>query len=96
MVPLYLTIEGLYSYREKQEIDFSRLTQAQLFGIFGSTGSGKSSILEAISYALYGQSERLNQRDNRGYNMMNLKSNRLFIDFEFLVHEDKYKFTVLR
>ena len=95
MIPLHLTIEGLYSYREKQEIDFSRLTQAQLFGIFGATGSGKSSILEAISYALYGQSERLNQRDNRGYNMMNLKSNRLYIDFEFLVDEDKYKFTVL-
>ena len=95
MIPLYLTIEGLYSYKEKQEIDFSRLTQAQLFGIFGATGSGKSSILEAITYALYGQSERLNQRDNRGYNMMNLKSNRLFIDFEFLVHDVKYKFTVL-
>ena len=53
MIPEKLTIEGLYSYREKQEIDFARLTEAGLFGIFGMVGSGKSSILEAITFALY-------------------------------------------
>ena len=94
MIPISLTLEGLYSYQKAQSIDFSRLTDARLFGIFGSTGSGKSSILEAISFALYGECERLN-RNNRSYNMMNLRSKRLYIDFEFELAKElspRYRF----
>lgn len=94
MVPIHLKIEGLYSYQGMQEVDFTQLTQAQIFGIFGATGSGKSSILEAITFALYGQSSRLNQQDKRGYNMMNLKSKRLYIEFDFSHGEKRYKFSV--
>ncbi|MEZ4829136.1 MAG: AAA family ATPase [Bacteroidia bacterium] len=94
MIPLRLSLQGIYSYQKKEDIDFQQLTRSQLFGIFGPTGSGKSTILEAISYALYGESERLNKRDNRGYNMMNLKSDRMFIDFEFAAEEEKYRFVV--
>ena len=65
MIPIKLTIEGLYSYQQRQIIDFEHLTEAGLFGIFGAVGSGKSSILEAISYALYGETERLNFRIRR-------------------------------
>lgn len=89
MIPIQLTIEGLYSYQERQTINFSNLTEAGLFGIFGSVGSGKSSILEAISFALYGETERLNMRDKRAYNMMNLKSNSSYIAFDFVNHENK-------
>ncbi|MDH6252253.1 exonuclease SbcC [Chryseobacterium sp. H1D6B] len=89
MIPIQLTIEGLYSYQERQKIDFKNLTEAGLFGIFGSVGSGKSSILEAISFALYGETERLNMRDKRAYNMMNLKSNQSYIEFDFVNHENK-------
>ncbi|GAB4342040.1 MAG: SbcC/MukB-like Walker B domain-containing protein [Flammeovirgaceae bacterium] len=84
MLPLKLTIQGLYSYKEKQTIDFEKLTSNQLFGIFGAVGSGKSSILEAIMFVLFEQSERLNSKENRYYNMMNLQSNFLSIDFECL------------
>jgi DNA repair protein SbcC/Rad50 len=83
MIPIKLTIQGLYSYQEKQTIDFTKLTSANLFGIFGAVGSGKSSILEAITFAIYNETDRMNLRDNRNYNMMNLKSNELLIDFEF-------------
>lgn len=93
MLPLSLSIEGLYSYQEKQTIDFTQLTDAGLFGIFGAVGSGKSSILEAISFALYGDTERLNKTDKRAYNMMNLKSNQTQIVFEFLNYENrKFRF----
>lgn len=34
MIPIELTIQGLYSYQERQTIDFTRLTAANLFGIF--------------------------------------------------------------
>ncbi|GEJ45740.1 SbcC/MukB-like Walker B domain-containing protein [Chryseobacterium sp. ON_d1] len=89
MIPVQLTIEGLYSYRERQTIDFRNLTEAGLFGIFGAVGSGKSSVLEAISFALYGETERLNMRDKRAYNMMNLKSNSSYIEFDFVNYENK-------
>src|SRR5690606_32839362 len=96
MIPVTLTIKGLYSYQKEQTIDFSKLLEGQLFGIFGSVGSGKSTILEAISYALYGDTERMNKtNDNRNYNMMNLKSNDLLIDFVFRNYDDVcYRFLV--
>lgn len=95
MIPLRLSIEGLYSYQEPQTIDFTELSAAGLFGVFGATGSGKSSILEAITYAIYGETERMNNNDKRSYNMMNLKSNKADLDFEFLNFENK-KFRVRR
>ena len=94
MIPIKLSIQGLYSYQDVQTIDFQRLISSNVFGIFGRVGSGKTSLLEAISFALYGETERLNSRDNRQYNMMNLKSNHLLIDFEFQAGPDQqlYKF----
>lgn len=96
MIPVKLTLRGVYSYQEEQTIDFDNLISGQLFGIFGGVGSGKSTILEAISFALYDDTERLNQRDRRNYNMMNLKSNDLLIDFIFRVGNDdqQYRFKV--
>jgi len=93
MIPIKLTIAGLYSYQQKQTIDFTKLTNANLFGIFGSVGSGKSSILEAITFAIYGKTDRLNlSGDNRNYNMMNLKSDELLIDFEFETGKEQILF----
>jgi exonuclease SbcC len=97
MIPRYLKIKGLYSYQSEQEIHFDPLTDASLFGIFGAVGSGKSSILEAITFALYGDTERLNRSgDDRTYNMMNLRSDELLIDFQCSAGktEELYRFTV--
>ncbi|MEO6686243.1 MAG: AAA family ATPase [Dyadobacter sp.] len=97
MIPKYLKIKGLYSYQSEQEIQFDVLTDASLFGIFGAVGSGKSSILEAITFALYGDTERLNRSgDDRTYNMMNLRSDELLIDFECIAGKpaELYRFTV--
>lgn len=96
MMPLKLTIRGMYSYREEQVIDFEKLTEGQVFGIFGSVGSGKSTILEAITYALYGETERMHARDGRAYNMMNLRSDEIAVEFIFKAAGERsgeYKFT---
>ena len=58
MRPIKLMIEGLNSFIEKQTIDFEDLTSEGFFGIFGPTGSGKSSILDGITLALYGNIAR--------------------------------------
>ncbi|WP_162419395.1 AAA family ATPase [Cyclobacterium roseum] len=82
MIPVKLTLKGLYSYKETQTIDFTSLTAAGLFGIFGAVGSGKSSLLEAILLALYGSTERLSDRGEKN-SMVNLQSDSLQISFEF-------------
>lgn len=61
MRPRYLEVEGLQSFKAVQKIDFDRLSETGLFGIFGSTGSGKSTILDAITLALYGSIHRANK-----------------------------------
>ncbi len=92
MRPEKLILEGVYSYRSRTEIDFTRLTEADLFGIFGSVGSGKSAILEAITFVLYGEIVRLD-KPNRTYNMMNLRSSTMSIDFIFGHEGCRYRFT---
>lgn len=51
---LRMEFEGIGSFVDKTRIDFERLAAAGLFLIEGPTGSGKSTILDALVYALYG------------------------------------------
>ena len=53
-----LEIEGFGPFKTKQTVDFSQFDGDGLFLIEGQTGSGKSSILDAITYALYGFTAR--------------------------------------
>ncbi len=87
--PRYLELEGLQSFKELQSIDFDRLGETGLFGIFGPTGSGKSTILDAITLALYGNVQRAN-RGTQG--IINLSSANVRVSFTFdLVKEKKRK-----
>ncbi|APF26953.1 AAA domain protein [Clostridium sporogenes] len=79
MKPKKLAIKGLNSFIEKQEIDFETLVNRGLFGIFGPTGSGKSSILDAITMALYGDIAR----DSTQF--INLDTDSLFVSYEFQI-----------
>lgn len=95
MLPLEIKITGLYSYIEEQIVDFSELTNAGLFGIFGEIGSGKSSILDVMSFAIYKKTERLNATgDNRYYNMMNLKCSHSSASFKFQAGKENTIFEI--
>ena len=48
MRPINLKIKGINSYVSEQEINFDKLAEGNLFGIFGETGSGKTTILSLI------------------------------------------------
>ena len=50
----HLTIQGFGPFKDKQEIDFDALSQDKIFMLEGPTGAGKSSIIDAIVYSLYG------------------------------------------
>ncbi len=58
MKPLYLSIKGFgpYLQAEIKEEDFKFLTQNRLFLISGEIGAGKTTLFDAIFYALYGES----------------------------------------
>jgi exonuclease SbcC len=53
-----LTLAGFGPYKNEQVVDFERFDEAGLFLITGKTGAGKSSILDAICFALYGSVPR--------------------------------------
>ena len=55
MIPLRLRIAGFLSYRDPVELDF---TGFDLACISGQNGAGKSSLLDAITWALFGQARR--------------------------------------
>ena len=62
MKPLNLSIQAFGPFAGAETIDFTLLGKNPLFLINGTTGAGKSSILDAICFALYGQTTG-NERD---------------------------------
>ena len=77
MKPVNLKIKGLNSFVQQQTIEFSKLTEKGLFGIFGPTASGKSTILDGITIALYGKVSR----DTKEF--VNTETNVVEISFDF-------------
>ncbi len=55
MRPLKLTISAFGPYAGEQELDFSLLNGRNIFLVTGVTGAGKTTIFDAISYALFGE-----------------------------------------
>lgn len=87
MKPIKLTIKGLNSFIDTQVIDFNRLTEHGLFGVFGPTGSGKSTILDGITIALYGKNSRSSN------NFINTQCDQMQVVFEFSVSDKVYEIT---
>lgn len=90
MRPLFLSFEHFGSYRERQHIDFSTLDD--FFLIFGKTGSGKSTIFDAISFALYGQA--LGGRSNLERELVSKFSppaSKPWVEFEFIASDARWR-----
>lgn len=95
MRPKLLEIEGLQSFRDKQTIDFSILGETGLFGIFGPTGSGKSTILDAVTFALYGDVRRA-KSGTQGIINSDRKTVRVSFTFEMMKDGTRREYRVER
>lgn len=84
MKPLKLQFSGINSFSEHTIIDFENLTKSGIFGIFGDTGSGKSTILDAINFALYGKVERSKEKTD----IINYRSDAAKVTFSFNIIND--------
>lgn len=85
MRPVRLEVEGFTSFREHTELDFTGL---DLFAITGATGAGKSSLIDAIVFALYGQVPRV----GRSYKqLISHGAERLSVRLDFEVGGQTYR-----
>lgn len=85
MRPLHLTLDGFTSFRAPVEIDFSSL---DLFAITGPTGAGKSSLIDALTFALYGQVPRVGREYKQ---LMSHGAERLSVRLDFRMGDETYR-----
>lgn len=65
MRPLKLTMTAFGPYKDTEIIDFAELQGHRLFVVSGNTGAGKTSIFDAICFALYGNASGEDRNDSR-------------------------------
>ena len=85
MHPIRLTIEGLRSFRHEESIDF---TGRDHIAIVGDTGAGKSSILEAMTFALYGETSFAGRAANE---LMNDTATHMRVVLRFRVSDETWE-----
>ena len=82
MIPLKLYLSGFLSYRDSVDLDF---TTFELACISGSNGAGKSSLLDAITWSLFGQARK---RDD---SVINLQSDAAEVALTFSYENNMYR-----
>ncbi len=82
MIPRYLRLCGFLSYREPAELDFSEFDLACITGV---NGAGKSSLLDAITWVLFGQARR---RDDA---LINSQADMAEVIFDFFYEKNLYR-----
>src|SRR5947209_7834464 len=85
MIPRRVSLRGFLCYRDEQEIDFDG---AALWMLAGLNGSGKSSIFDAVTYALFGHHRGGHQG---AAELINKDSDGLGVEFDFSLDADRYR-----
>ena len=100
MKPLQLTIQAFGPYAGKQTVDFEKLAEKGIFLIKGPTGSGKTTIFDAMTFALYGGSSGDDSKNKFGRNDLeewrcnqSEPSTTTEVSFVFAVRGRKYAFS---
>ncbi|MDD9312437.1 SMC family ATPase [Cytobacillus firmus] len=93
MKPLKLTMQAFGPYADSETIDFTELGNRTMFVISGKTGSGKTTIFDGISYAIYGKASG---EDRNGPELRSqfAKNNTLTeVSLEFILRNKRYHIT---
>ena len=85
MRPLRLELRGFTSFRETAVVDFEG---RRLFAITGPTGAGKSSLLDAITWALYGEAPRVGRATRQ---LITHGARSMAVQFDFSVRGERYR-----
>lgn len=94
MKPWKLTISAFGPYAEKTEIDFSKLGDHGLYLITGDTGAGKTTIFDAIVFALYGEASGEVREAGMFRSKYAKKETQTYVELEFF-HQEKH-YTIRR
>lgn len=89
MRPVKLVMSAFGSYAGRVEIDFSRI-KSGLFLITGDTGSGKTTIFDAITYALYDRTSGGNRDGNMMRSQYASDDADTFVIYTFLYRDQEY------
>lgn len=91
MRPEKLTISAFGPYAGRTEIDFTQLGDKGLFLITGDTGAGKTTIFDAVAFALYGEASG-NVREAGMFRSKYAKEDvPTFVELEFMYQRKKYR-----
>lgn len=91
MRPLKLSFESFNSYANKTSIDFEDFSSNGIFLITGPTGSGKTTIFDAIKYALYGEASGEDRKNISNFSDFANLGSQSSVTFEFLHRGVKYR-----
>ncbi len=86
-----LRIAGFGPYKNEQVIDFERFDADGIFLISGKTGAGKSSILDAVCFALYGSVPRYEGTESQLRSDHCEPDDPTFVELEFALNENDYR-----
>ncbi|MDA3845993.1 MAG: AAA family ATPase [Vallitaleaceae bacterium] len=93
MKPLKLVMSAFGPYAKEQTIDFTELLSERLFLITGPTGAGKTTIFDAISYALYGESSGEMRTTDALRSHFSKPEDLTEVTLEFILKEKRYIIT---
>lgn len=91
MKPISLTIEAFGPYRDSVTLDFNELQNHSMFLISGPTGAGKTSILDAMVYALYGEPSGEVRKTDAIRSDFAEPQRMTRVDFSFAIGEAQYR-----
>lgn len=91
MRPEKLTVSAFGPYAGKTEIDFSRLGNRGLFLITGDTGAGKTTLFDAITFALYGEASGNVREAGMFRSKYAREDTPTFVELEFIYQGKRYR-----
>ncbi len=88
MIPLKLQLKNFISYGSCQIIDF---TQYHLICLTGKNGHGKSALLDAITWAIWGQARKVSGTSKPDEKLLRLGQSHMFVSIDFISNNQTYR-----